>query len=286
VISSPGSRHNQGMQRVRLALLSLGVCLAGCEPRAPSDESAEETGDGDGDPGDGDGDGDGKPGDGDGDSGDGDGDSGDGDGDPFEGWCDICVDPPDYAGCGVVEGPEQSVRFSVPGEHFFDLDESCTVTSVSPTFVSFDCETLDPEIDIDLVEPWVPTLELGETVHVVASFYEMDLWGSNADWRVDRADNTLALAGLQDFGGFSSIGLGAVPVTWVTDACALECGGDTAFQEFGVAFDVEGEQGTVFGGGHATVGGLEVWVPEARRLVCEYFSQYSYGYSNVFISAG
>jgi hypothetical protein len=246
-------------------------------------------GDGDGDPGDGDGDsgdGDGDSGDGDGDSGDGDGDSGDGDGDPFEGWCDICANPPEYSGCGVVDGPPQRVWLSTT-EHSFDLDETCTVSSVSSTLVSLDCETDDPTIHIDLVVPWVPNLEIGATMRLVASGNPQNRQYSIVNWRLEHEDNTLALAGHEGVGiGPGSIGMGAIPITLDTGACAPECNSDAAYQDVGIVVEHEGEQVTVFGGDQGTVGNLHIWVPEARNVVCDDFTQYAWGSSNVFISAG
>jgi hypothetical protein len=197
------------------------------------------------------------------------------------------VNPPDNSACGVVEGPEQYVVFSAPDvEYDIDIDESCTVMSVSPTLVALDCETYDPTITIHVADPWVPTLEVGEVVQVIASGWAMDLWGWNIDWRVDRADDTLALAGIEDFGGFDSIGMGAVPVSWVIDACTPGCSGDVIYQQIGLAFEQQGEQEILFSRTHGTVGELEIWVPEARRLACDLWGDGGWGFKNVFISAG
>jgi hypothetical protein len=212
--------------------------------------------------------------------------TGDGDGDlPTEHWCETCVDPSDGASCEANDELEQSVRFEiVSGEHSVDMDEACTVTAVSSTSIELDCETVDLNITLDLAEPWTPNLAVDESVFVAARG-EDELEASYFDWRIEHADASLAVAGRQAFDVFDSLGLGAIDLVVETGLCTPSCASDVVYEQVGMTFEFEGEQATLFKGGHAVVGNREVWIADAKHLACEAFSQYGFGWANVFVSA-
>ncbi|WP_181233126.1 hypothetical protein [Enhygromyxa salina] len=273
----------------------MGACDA---PNNPVDETGDATaGDGDGD-GDGDstGDGDGDTtGDGDGDGGDGDGDGdgddngegGDGDREPYDGWCEVCVDPPPNMSCNLVAGPMQNVAFTTsPKEDVYELDEDCTVSSVSATQVQLGCQSYETiTIDLMLNEPWTPNFEVGATLHLTASAYNTD-W-LEVDWRLDHLDQTLAIAGRHAFyyaTTFESIGLDTIPVGVVIDACTPDCYDSMAERDVGLTFEFEGEQATLFSGGHDTIAEHAVWVTHARKKVCDLYIDQPNGHIGVFVS--
>lgn len=247
-------------------ILPLLVCLAcGQAPASMSSQGDTTTGDGDGDITTGDGDGDG------------------------DHWCDICIHPSDGANCEAAFDLDQHVLFHpnfATDEYTIAIDETCTVLTVSPSLLELDCETIDPQIALDLVEPWTPNLAIDETVRLLADGGQVDATGRWAvDWRVDRADERLALAGRHRLAAFDELGLGAIELIVESGVCVpSSCANDSSvWEQVAMTFTFEGEQATLFKGGHAIVGNREIWIADAKHLACDVADVF--GSVDVFVSA-
>ncbi|PRP90037.1 hypothetical protein ENSA5_68400 [Enhygromyxa salina] len=199
----------------------------------------------------------------------------------------MCVAPPPDMNCEIVAGPNQNVEITTsPESHDYDLDEDCTVLSVSATKVELDCQSFDTvTIDLMLNEPWTPNFEVDATLHLSASAMNTDWW--EVDWRLDHLDQSLAIAGRHAFyyaTNVDSIGLDTIPVDVVANACTPHCYDGAATREVGLTFEFEGEQGTLFRGGHASLAEHEVWVTHAKQKVCDLYGDEPNGHIGVFVS--
>jgi hypothetical protein len=217
----------------------------------------------------------------------GDTETGDGDGDgDGEHWCDICANPSDGENCEANYDLHQSVEFRPDPETYgiTVLDEACTVTTVTPSLIELDCETIAPRIHLDLVEPWTPNLAVDEPVRLMADGGDIG-FALVVDWRIDRADESFALAGREAVRVFTSLGLEAIPIAVETGVCVPTCGsGWGVYEQAAMTFEFDGEQATLFKGGHAVVGNREIWVAEAKNLACDPGLDI-FGWTNVFVSA-
>ena len=194
-----------------------------------------------------------------------------GDPDEDEHWCEACEAPPP---AGDACPPSESVGWwslSVPDDGNHDLDESCLVVTATPESVVLDCPTYSPEIGLHLESPWTPTLEQGESVRFIADLNDnTQNIAYNFDFRIEHEDQTLALAGSDVNYAIEGVGVGALPFEEVAGACAPTCDDDTLVTEkVGLAFELEGGTETLFGGQHAVLGELEVWVSYAYLRLCE-----------------
>lgn len=186
----------------------------------------------------------------------------------------------------AIDDLQESVWWTPPPDEYeFDLDEQCTVSSVSESLIELDCPTYDPQVDLQLTEPWQPNLAANDTVHVIVTGSEWE-WGWAIDWRINHADDSLAVAGRTGFNGLGSAGQGALAgIEIVQDVCTPICAGEVIFEKIGLLVADGGEQGTLFTGNHAIIGALELWNPEVERLACDKWGDSGAGYVSLFLSA-